>query len=105
MKFKIQQTIQENYFSGIFSNPNGSLDGTVKFDDNLSGTIEVPPEHGIELETLERSGLQFISNINPQFGIYRINFIPLIQEISYSFGTENSKGKFITLMFEIKEIS
>lgn len=105
LKFKIQQKIQENDLLGIFTNPNGSLDGTVKFNDNLNGTIEVSSENRIELETLERSGLEFISDINPQFGIYRIKFIPLIQEISYIFGNESSNGKFFTLMLEIKEFN
>ncbi len=105
LKSKIQEYIQENYFSGIFNSPSGSLDAMIKFNDNLNGSIEFLTRNRREIVNLMRSELLFISNINPQFNNFRIKFVPMIKKISNIIGgNDNPTGKFFTFMIEIKEI-
>ena len=104
LKTKIQQSIQENYLSGIFNSPSGTVDVRIRFNDNLNGSIEFLTRNRREIANLMRSELEFISNINLQYSTFRIKFVPMIEKISYSLeGYPN--GKFFTLMLEIKEIN
>ena len=104
LKSRIEQNVQENYFPGVFRNLSNSVDCRVKFNNNLNGLVEFLARSREGIQLLDNNNLEFVSNINPLNGNYRIKFKPLLHEIEFRMGgKENQEGKFITMMVEIKD--
>jgi hypothetical protein len=105
-KLKCKTYIQNNFLAGILRSLQDSLDVRVKLDENLDGKIEFLIRNKVKLEKAISKELNFISNINPTFGNYRLKFGLLIKEIKYDIGRNpNPVGKFFTLLTDIREIS
>ena len=86
-----------------------TMNVNLKFEEKLKGKIEFLTDSKRDLHVISREEVKFISNQHPSCPNYKLEFVPFIENISFSINrdstmNENPKGNYMTLLVDVKQV-
>lgn len=102
LKQRIYNFTQENFVAGTLKSKYESLNIKIKFERDLKGSLKFLTRDKLAIAKIRKSEMLFQSNLTSLSNNFRMNFILLFSEISYTLD-KNPTGTFLTFIIEIKE--
>ena len=102
LKQRIYNFTQENFVAGTLKSKYESLNIKIKFERDLKGSLKFLTKDILAIEKIGKGEMLFQSNLTSLSNNFRMNFILLFSEISYTLD-KNPTGTFLTFIIEIKE--